>query len=161
CVEQECDDDTQADQRDRLPQRSALARGLFLLALLGRGHDVRPPSRRDRRSTPDRRRRSRTSGNAMANPPRNGAAPPSAVAVFRAGWAKVSGMGSVLARGKGQTITKARPTTLSAGMVPPPGSWVWDRESSETERWSPITHSRPSGTSASKNFCDGTSPGYR
>jgi hypothetical protein len=46
----------------------------------------------------------------------------------------------------GQPITKARPTTRLSGIVPPPGWSVWKRESAESERWSPITHSRPSGT---------------
>lgn len=89
----------------------------------------------------------------------NGTAPPAAAAAFRAGWVKVSGMGSVVTREKGQTMTNARPTTWSMGMVPPPGSPMWARESSETDRWSPITHSRPSGTSTLKRRCEGTSPG--
>ncbi|AIV33970.1 hypothetical protein NI25_11115 [Streptomyces sp. CCM_MD2014] len=60
----------------------------------------------------------------------------------------------------GQAITMARPTTSSWDTVPKSVSW-WTRESAELERWSPITHSRPSGTVTSNGVRDGTSPGYR
>lgn len=59
----------------------------------------------------------------------------------------------------GQAITMARPTTSSSETVPPyPRSW-WKRESAELDRWSPITHSRPSGTVTSKGVLEGTLPG--
>ncbi|ANB08806.1 hypothetical protein SAM40697_4849 [Streptomyces ambofaciens] len=61
---------------------------------------------------------------------------------------------------KGQAITMARPTTSSSETVPKSVSW-WKRESAEFDRWSPITHSRPSGTSTSKGVVEGLSPGYR
>ena len=46
-------------------------------------------------------------------------------------------------RFSGQTTTSTRPDHLVHGTVPPPGSPRWARESSESARWSPITHSRP------------------
>lgn len=60
----------------------------------------------------------------------------------------------------GQAITMARPTTSSSDTVPKSVSWC-ARESAELDRWSPITHSRPSGTVTSKGVLEGTSPGYR
>ncbi|KYK15441.1 hypothetical protein AUW26_21965 [Streptomyces sp. CC71] len=60
----------------------------------------------------------------------------------------------------GQAITIARPTTSSSETVPKSVSW-WARESAELDRWSPITHRRPSGTVTSKGVREGTSPGYR
>jgi hypothetical protein len=54
----------------------------------------------------------------------------------------------------------ARPTTSSSETVPWSVSW-WTRESAELDRWSPITHSRPSGTVTSNGVVEGTSPGYR
>lgn len=61
----------------------------------------------------------------------------------------------------GQPITKARPTTRLSGMVPPPGWSMWKRESAESERWSPITHSRPGGTRSTNFVNEGGFPGYR
>lgn len=58
-------------------------------------------------------------------------------------------------------MTKARPTTRLSGMVPPPGLSVWYRESAESERWSPITHSRPGGTCSVNFIIEGGFPGYR
>ncbi len=52
----------------------------------------------------------------------------------------------------------ARPTTSSSETVPKSVSW-WARESAELDRWSPITHSRPSGTVTSNGALDGESPG--
>ncbi|SNS73083.1 hypothetical protein SAMN05216276_1014166 [Streptosporangium subroseum] len=46
-----------------------------------------------------------------------------------AGCPKVSGMDSVVARENGQTMTKARPSTSSMGIVPPPASLRCIRES--------------------------------
>ena len=40
---------------------------------------------------------------------------------------------------------KARPITSSSEIVPVPSVLMWNRESAEAERWSPITHSRPCG----------------
>lgn len=54
----------------------------------------------------------------------------------------------------------ARPTTSSWDTVPKSVSW-WARESAELDRWSPITHNRPSGTVTSNGVRDGVSPGYR
>lgn len=54
----------------------------------------------------------------------------------------------------------ARPTTSSSETVPWSVSW-WARESAELDRWSPITHSRPSGTVTSNGVVDGMSPGWR
>ncbi len=54
----------------------------------------------------------------------------------------------------------ARPTTSSSDTVPKSVSWC-ARESAELDRWSPITHSRPSGTVTSKGVLEGASPGYR
>jgi hypothetical protein len=59
----------------------------------------------------------------------------------------------------GQAMTKARPTTRLSGIVPPPGWSVWYRESAESERWSPITHSRPLGTWTVNFIMDGGLPG--
>ena len=44
-------------------------------------------------------------------------------------------------------------------MVPPPGLFMWKRESAELERWSPITHSRPLGTWTVNFISDGGLPG--
>jgi hypothetical protein len=54
----------------------------------------------------------------------------------------------------------ARPTTSSSETVPKSVPW-WNRESAEFDRWSPITHSRPSGTLTSNAIVEGLSPGYR
>lgn len=61
----------------------------------------------------------------------------------------------------GQAITKARPTTRFSGTVPFPSSSRWNRESAELERWSPITHSRPTGTLTVNLIWDGGLPGCR
>ncbi|SCE19745.1 hypothetical protein GA0115253_103481, partial [Streptomyces sp. Termitarium-T10T-6] len=57
----------------------------------------------------------------------------------------------------GQAITTARPTTSSSATVPRSGSSRWKRESAESERWSPITKSRPSGTFTSNEMVEGRS----
>ncbi len=72
---------------------------------------------------------------------------------------KVSGTPSVDQRSSGQTRTNARPTTLSDGIVPFPGSSMCTRESAESERWSPITQSRFGGTVTLNCRSDGLSPG--
>ena len=61
----------------------------------------------------------------------------------------------------GQAIQSARPITSSTGTVPPPGSPRWSRESAESSRWSPMTHSLPSGTTMSNGTREGASPGCR
>lgn len=100
-------------------------------------------------------------GSAPMQPRMSGAWPVTAPAALSAAWLKVSGIGRVPMRENGHTITKARPITRSSGIVPPPGSPWCARESRDTERWSPITHSRPSGTVISKGRSEGWSPGYR
>lgn len=74
---------------------------------------------------------------------------------------KVAGSFSRAQWPTGQPITTARPTTRLSGMVPPPGSPRWKRESAESERWSPITHSRPGGTWSVNFINEGGLPGYR
>jgi hypothetical protein len=61
----------------------------------------------------------------------------------------------------GQPIHLARPTTEAAEMVPLYRLSWWYRESAELPRWSPITHSRPSGTVMSNVCVEGVFPGYR
>ncbi len=48
-------------------------------------------------------------------------------------------------RPRGHTRTNARPTTLLSGMVP------FTRESDDSLRWSPMTHSSPAGTFTGAN----------
>ena len=43
-------------------------------------------------------------------------------------------------------ITNALPTTSFSGMVPSYPYATWQRESHESDRWSPSTNSRPGGT---------------
>jgi hypothetical protein len=74
--------------------------------------------------------------------------------------AYVFGSSSVVQWPNGQAITMARPTTSSSETVPKSVRWC-ARESAEFDRWSPITHSRPSGTVTSNGVVDGLSPGYR
>jgi len=62
------------------------------------------------------------------------------------GCENVAGIGRIRQREGGHTITNARPITSFSGMVPRPGSPWRNRESSDTGRLSPITHSRPGGT---------------
>jgi hypothetical protein len=71
----------------------------------------------------------------------------------------VAGIGRDLTWDGGQMTTKARPTTALSGIAPPPGSAEWYRESDDSPRWSPITHSLPCGTVMLKNSADGASPG--
>src|SRR5690606_16642900 len=125
-LQQQRDADARDQQKDGLP-KGALFLLLQGLRLLGAGHQ---------RFLPSQRRRTRIRGTASANPDTSGAAP---VSAWSAGCANVSGMGIVVARENGQTMTKARPMTWLSGMAPPPGSPVWERESMETWRWSPIT----------------------
>ncbi len=66
---------------------------------------------------------------------------PTGPARERARAAKPAGRCSARIRPSGQPIQSARPITLSTGTVPPPGSPRWSRESLESPRWSPITHS--------------------
>jgi hypothetical protein len=72
---------------------------------------------------------------------------------------KVAGIGRDLTWEGGQMTTKARPSTALSGIVPLPGSSEWYRESDDSPRWSPITHSLPGGTVMLKNSSDGASPG--
>ena len=72
---------------------------------------------------------------------------------------KVAGIGRDLTWDGGQITTKARPSTALSGIVPPPGSVEWYRESDDSPRWSPITQSLPGGTVTLKNSADGASPG--
>lgn len=72
--------------------------------------------------------------------------------------AYVFGSSRVVQWPKGHAITMACPTTPSSETVPKSVSW-WARESAEFDRWSPITHSRPSGTVTSNGVLDGVSPG--
>ena len=46
----------------------------------------------------------------------------------------------------GHTMSAAFPMTSSTAIVPEYLSPMCARESAEAERWSPITHNRPSGT---------------
>jgi len=66
------------------------------------------------------------------------------------GCRNVEGIGSIRHRDGGHTIMKARPMTELSGMVPWPGSLWRSLESSETALLSPITHSRPGGTTMLK-----------
>ena len=70
-------------------------------------------------------------------------------------------MGRIRHRLGGQMMTKARPITALSGIVPPPGSPWWSRESSDQSRLSPMTHSRPDGTVMLNLNSDGAEPGYR
>ena len=70
------------------------------------------------------------------------------------------------ARPTGQKTATARPTTSDSGMNPWPGGC--NRESRETDRWSPITHRSPGGTVTSNRHFPvasgqsiGRLPGYR
>jgi hypothetical protein len=58
----------------------------------------------------------------------------------------------------GHAMTKARPTTRFSGIVPPPAELMWDRESAESERWSPITQRCPAGTWTVNGIWDGGLP---
>jgi hypothetical protein len=72
----------------------------------------------------------------------------------------VSGTVSQVARLSGQKSTKARPTTESTVMVDrlmSPVCTQRSRESPDCERWSPITHNRPGGTTMSNASRLGTS----
>ena len=73
--------------------------------------------------------------------------------------AKVSGISIDCRRDTGHRTAMARPTTFDSGTKPPPGSPMWARESAEFERWSPITHSMPCGTTTSNVCVLGASPG--
>src|SRR5262249_9142534 len=88
------------------------------------------------------------------------------------GWVKVAGIGKILNRLGGHTIMNARPMTLSAGIVPPrsygthvAGEYVYaqscSRESADSGLLSPMTHSRPGGTTMLNLPCDGLAPGNR
>jgi hypothetical protein len=82
-------------------------------------------------------------------------------AALSLGCSKVAGIGRNRHRLIGQMMTKARPITAFSGTVPPPG---WPRsflESSEMSLWSPMTHSRPGGTTTLNLISEGASPGYR
>src|SRR3954447_16258498 len=90
-----------------------------------------------------RRRRHRANGTTAANPTASGgtASPGAAAADV---W--ISGESSNPKRVSGQTMTAALPMTSSTAMVPEYLSPTCMRESADAERWSPITHRRPSGT---------------
>ena len=92
---------------------------------------------------------------------RAAAFPPAAAGLeaLSCGCSKVAGMFRKLHWLGGQMITKARPRTPLTGIVPPPGSPMWPRESSEILRWSPMTHRRPAGTVMLNFVADGTLPG--
>ena len=70
-------------------------------------------------------------------------------------------MGRIRNRLTGQIMMKARPTTALSGIVPPPGSPMWSRESADQNRLSPMTHSRPGGTTMLNRDSEGAEPGYR
>lgn len=85
-------------------------------------------------------------------------------------WLKVAGTDSTLNLVGGQITRKARPITLFSGMVPSrsQGSQlapeIWQScalESAESSRLSPMTHSRPGGTTTLNLTVDGALPGYR
>jgi hypothetical protein len=54
-------------------------------------------------------------------------------------------------RPSGHTIANARPTTVDAAIVPWWASSMWQRESADMLRWSPMTHRRPWGTFTGPN----------
>jgi len=62
-------------------------------------------------------------------PRANGALPPATAEALSAGCSKVAGMLRKAIRLGGQMTTKARPSTPVCGIVPPPGSPWWPRES--------------------------------
>jgi hypothetical protein len=95
-------------------------------------------------------------GTAAALPSTVGAAPS---VRDNAPSSKTAGTGMVRHRSNGQTTTIARPMTFFSGIVPPPGAPRCTRESADSARLSPITHSLPSGTRTSNRRSDGGLPG--
>ena len=130
--------------------RPAYGRGAAARSAGGRRRTRGPAERPDRWA-----RRARSAG--------RGRAPdgPAACEPFSAGCSKVAGMGRIRQWLGGQMMMKARPITALSGTVPPPGSPMWSRESAESSRLSPMTHSRPCGTTMLNRTCDGAEPGYR
>ena len=63
----------------------------------------------------------------------------------------MSGASSSPKRLTGQTITAALPMTSSTATVPEFSSPMCALESADADRWSPMTHSRPSGTVTGPN----------
>src|SRR6202035_4049025 len=118
-----------------------------------------------RRPVPGPRRRRlrpvRRAAPATAEPPAavTGGAVATAAAALRPACSNVFGIGRSEMRESGQMIRNGRPTTALSGTVPRPGAVVRKRESSESPRLSPITHSLPGGTVMLNRSAEGASPG--
>jgi len=95
-------------------------------------------------------------------PPTWSTAAPAVPACSAACW-NVAGMGRSPNCEGGQMIRKARPATSFSGMVPLSGKPLnmCPRESSEIARLSPMTQSRPGGTTTLNCSTEGLAPGNR
>ena len=122
-------------------------------------HNSRCPCRCRARST--RREGLPEGGRAAITSPARTASPRTAP---RGPWrTSRTGSPSQLQSDSGQTTVTARPTMSRSGTEPwlPSPPRGWNRESEESDRWSPMTHTRPAGTVMSKACRLGESPGLR